>query len=492
MMLGAEVILIGILRLPFDLSFISFAFADRGSWLTVCDLVAHGARPGVDFGYCYGLFPIFLSSGWFKVLGATPFAYQAFMAGCGLVMAWAIARMAHALKFPFAANVLLLIALPFAIQSTFPSAAHALEAVLLCSALAEHSAGRRGTALALVTASCFTKPSMGYLYGLALLILIQVDLYRRRRELGRNLWRTTLKGLAPATITGSLLLLILAASYGTQSLVQTLMPFTGIRMYAALRFGFFHGAGREFWSGMPPAFWFGSVIAFWFAASVWLTAAGIVSLIRLTRRGQDDLARRRDEFIVTVAILHAAFVTAFFAGPSSWTYYSYILVMGAAAACTGLRVSHVMALVLTALAATGQTSQRVADMSMWRTESRSPSTAGLWASSKTRQQWTTIVTALHGRRAAMISAQGCAPLLAPQILERNDFAYLIPGIATSEQLHDALQRFADAPMVVVVIAPGYGAALDFWPQIKTMLARRRLVLQNGFYALYANPAAGTR
>ena len=61
-------------------------------------LVEQGRRPTIDFGYPYGLLPIWIGSAWFQLLGVTPRAYQTANVMLGLTMAWAIARIVHSLR----------------------------------------------------------------------------------------------------------------------------------------------------------------------------------------------------------------------------------------------------------------------------------------------------------------------------------------------------------------------------------------------------------
>jgi hypothetical protein len=482
-LLGIEVVAIALLRIPYDLGFTAFAFGDRGSWMTVMALVAEGRRPTIDFGYPYGLLPIWLGSGWFHLLGATPRTYQVANVLLGLAMAWAIARIVHALRLPFVAIVMVIVAIPFAIQSSYPSLVHAVEATLICNAIAEQAAGRRRIALAIAAAACFAKPSMGYVYGLVILGWIAVDLHRRGlwRGAGVN-WRAVWHELMPAVITTLTLGLILGWVYGPVPLIATLLPLAGMRNYAAFHFGFFRGIGRYFWYGTPVRDYFGSVIAFWFAASIGLVISALVSLGGLIR-GSGGSDSRREEIVVTAAVLHVVFVTMFFAGPTSWSYYSYILVIGAAACCTRAHLRAAGGWLLVALAASGQTSTRAQDVIDWKVRAPSAATAGLWASAAQRNDWEAVVGIVDGQRAALLLPQGCAPLLFPEF-ERNAYAYLIPGVTLPDELDRALERFADAPVAVAVIEPSYGYALTLIPRVVAALNQRQPILKNEFFAVY--------
>jgi hypothetical protein len=485
LLLAAEVILLAILRLPYDLGFTAFAFGDRGSWLTVDTLVASGRLPAIDFGYPYGLLPIWLSRGWFSLFGATPVAYQAANLLITLTMAWAFARAARALRVGKAGTALMIVGLPIAIQSSYPSMAHALEAALLCNAIAEQIAGRRRSALALATAGAFAKPSMSYLYGVILIAFTTIDLYRSgafatRRQASRAIGRE----LGPAMAISGALALILGFSYGRQSLVSTLMPFNGIKDYVAFNFGFFHGLGRYFWYGTPVREYFISVIGFWFAASLWVILAGITSLWRLMRR-TDESSRARDEAIVAAATLHIVFVTMFFGGPSSWAYYSYVLVMGAVAACHhSARLPIYTTWLLVGLAVSANTTMRANDFNNWKARSRTAPTAHLWASGEMQSEWQAALTATGGDRVALLSSQGGAPLLLPELERNRGFAYLTPGLARPEDLARAFDEFKHAATVIEVIDNDYGYGLTLMPELAGWTKGRPVLLRNGFFAVY--------
>ena len=480
-LLGVEVILIAALRIPYDLGFTAFAFGDRGSWLTVMGLVAQGRQPAIDFGYPYGLLPIWIGSAWFRLFGATPRAYQAANVMLGLTMAWAIARTVRSLRLPFAAIVMVIVALPFTIQSSYPSLAHALEGALLCNAIAEQAAGRRRIALALAAAACFAKPSMGYVFGFVLIAYVAKDLYRqgvgRRDAVG---WRALRHDLIPAAATTLTLGFILGVRYGPAALIATLLPLAGMKNYVAFNFGFFRGIGSYFWYGTPVLDYFGSVIAFWFAASIGLAICGLVSLGRLVRGASETV---RDEIVVSTAILHVVFVTMFFAGPTSWSYYSYILVIGAAACCTAARIATAGTWILVALAASGQTGSLSQDLVDWKVRTPSAATAGLWASPAQRDQWQAAVSFIDSQRAAILDAQGCVPLLFPEF-EPTPFAYLTPGVALPDDIERALRQFTEAPIAIEVIEPSYGYALTLIPRLVATINQRRPIFKNEFFAVY--------
>src|SRR5271169_1107444 len=90
LLFAIEIVAIDFLRLPEIMAFDSYAFCDNGANLTLQYLASHGLIPTIDFGYHYGLLPILLGKIWFSIAGRTPFAYQALMVVCDLVIASAV------------------------------------------------------------------------------------------------------------------------------------------------------------------------------------------------------------------------------------------------------------------------------------------------------------------------------------------------------------------------------------------------------------------
>jgi hypothetical protein len=471
-----ELLIVALLRLPSDLGFTAFAYADRGSWMAVIALVEQGRRPVIDFAYLYGLLPIWISCGWFKILGSTPYAYESLSIVISLTMAWSFARIVRSLELNAPGFAVAVIALPFAIMPTYPSIAHAVEAALLCAALAEHAAGRLNYALALAAAACFAKPSMGFVYGAIVLALSVFAQIREPRG-----WRAIALAIMPAAVVVLILSSWAMIAEGPAVLAATILPTSGLHNYAAFNMGFFKGLGSYFWYGASLLFYFGSVVAFWFAASAWLTVSGIVRLVRLGRERVLDV---RDQLVLATALMQVLFVTLFFAGPTSWSYYSYILVIGVLAALTDSAPARLAVIPLIILAATGQSGMRAEDVFVWHERTRDASTANLWATAAQREDWNQMRAAIEGYHPAMMSPTGEIPLLFPEF-QRNQFAYLFAaGVANPREFAEVLQEFEQAEVVVEQIAPDYGYALTIIPELQKPLATRKLIFKNRTFAVY--------
>ena len=221
---------------------------------------------------------------------------------------------------------LLFLGLGFAIQVSYPNFAHITESALLALALYSQSRGHRGTALAFACAGLFCKPSMSYVYGLILVILITMDLLRSRVSVSHFV-----RAFAPAAITGTVLIVIFATLYSPVSAIRTLFPVEGAIAYHDQNFGFFSGIGRRFWNppNVPWIYYLFDFSGFWIGSSIFLAVSGAMAWTRWHRQVDANiLDARRDEILWTCAILHLAFVFLFFGNQWSWICYSFILVLG--------------------------------------------------------------------------------------------------------------------------------------------------------------------
>ncbi len=479
LLFSAVIGLFAIIRLPLDLNFNAYAFGDRGSFLSVCYLAARGARPAIDFGYPYGLLAILVGQAWFHALGLSPQTDELAMLACALAAAWGMARFAGAMRLGVIGVAFIVAALPFAILPSYQSFVYALEAAVLCNALGEHACGRRANALALATAACLVKPSMGYLYGLVLLLFAAGEVWRGEAAGGaRNRWWSALKLLAPAMLTGAVLMVMLAVIYGTASLRATLLPASGRAIYRFFGYGSILGGGRALWHprGAGINFYLLTVAGFWIAAGLWLLLQGARAGWRLGRAWFSGVAHGiGDEFVFTCALLHAAFITIFFGGPSSWEYYSYILVMGAAAISIRSAAAARITAVLTVLAFLGNSAHVQMATAAWSSTAPGRQTQGLWASRAERAAWAKVLSAAAGRAAVVVTFQGAAAVLFEQFAPPIG-AYLIPYETLPSEYARVVRRLELAPAVFAVTSSDYSAALALYPELHGLLAGRGVVL----------------
>ena len=248
--------------------------------------------------------------------------------------------------------------------------------------------------------------------------------------------------------------------------------------------GFFRGVGRDFWYqphlGLP--YYLFSVVGFWIAATLWLIVAGVQAGRRLLSapRASDITA---DEFVLTCAILHVTFVTVFFGSEVSWRYYCYILVMGVAATSIRDPQSARIAGLLAVMALLGNVSHFAQIAGQWRTTAPSPVTAGMWASSEEVRDWEQAQRATDGHRALLLTAMGCGPLLSARF--EPPFAnHFTPGELMPGQLARLMRQIDGAQRIVVVISPGFGNMLVWWPDIQRALDGHELLWKGKSFAVY--------
>jgi hypothetical protein len=551
-----EVLAIAILRIPHELGLFMFAFGDRGSWLVVQYLVAHGYRPTIDFGFPYGLLPILFGRAWFAIFGLTPRAFDAAMVAGGLAMAFGMARFANAMRLNRVGQILVIVALPIAIQSGLPSLSHLLEAVLLCLAIGEHAQGNRGTALALTTAACFAKAALGYLYGFLLILLIVAACSRRDEANARARfdWVALRRTLMPAIITGLLMLAIVGAVFGARPLLASLLPLNGMKIYQSLHFGFFTPWSRTFWDPRvaPIGIYFATPAPFWLFSTIWLALAGLFAGWNLLRQnqsrwhwlagsspsapasqhflssqsaypqandetciassgaashdfapgqsvrarpyGETIVARRRDEIIFCCAVLQTLFVLRLFGPPLSWTYYSYLVVMGVAAASTmnyvavmgvaaestinfaALRVT----MALTALAFVAQIVALTVAATEWKSTAPTLIAAGLWADANERAEWITVTRLIAGHRTVAVGVAGAASILFPDF-EKPVGAYLVRDEATPSEVARTIERIKGADFVVRPASESIGDPISFWPEMTRTLDNLQVIWKGHTY-----------
>lgn len=425
-----ETVLVAALKLPDQMLLRYVASGDFGSNFTLQYLIAGGLRPGVDIGYHYGLLAALVGRLWFAMVGATLASYMTGMLVCGLLIAWAIARLSAEVHLGIRGILLLVVGMPLAVQVAYPNFAHALEAALLCNALAHQARGRLDLALTLCAVSILTKPAMGFVYAIVLAGVIMAS---------TESWRRGLRLFAPALITFTGLSAVLCIFYGILPLAHTIIPSAGLRAYRASGFGNF---AVGFWwrpeLGWP--YYMFTAAGFWIASTSWL----IVRAARLLRLMDTNRAAR---IIVTCAVLHLVFLTMMFGNRASWFYYSYILVIGVALTTLYRNAWNRIAIpALTALALSSQAGAILAHAA----ESpyvRSSETRDMKADVQEWKEWRVARKLAAGHRAVILAEEGDAALLFPEF-EHPVALFLVPGLTLPNEAARQARQIGDADVVV--------------------------------------------
>lgn len=195
---------------------------------------------------------------------------------------------------------------------------------------------------------------------------------------------------------------------------------------------------------------------------------------------RDVPGRGRDEIIFCCAVLQTLFVLRFFGPPMSWTYYPYLLVIGVAATSALSSGPAVAALALALMALVSQAVSGAVAVAQWKNSAPSPVTAGLWANSSERAEWSTVERLIAGRRTVAISVAGCASILFPDF-EKPIGAYLVLAEATPAEVDQTIKRISAAERVVRPASLSNGDPITFWPELTRTLDNLEVVWKGRIY-----------
>lgn len=418
-----------------------FAFYDPGTTLKGDMLLARGYVPTVDFGYTHGLLSLLYGRLGFAILGRSPVAFLVLTLLLEMVMAWAIARILVAAGISRKGVLVLLAALPMAIMPAYLTLTHPLEAMFILLGLAAQAEGRRSQALALATVCVFVKPSMAYVYGFVLLVIIVWNIVRHTRVPMAERFFSIVRQLALAGAVAAVLFTGLSLYFGTGPVVHTLLPTTGAKTYAATGFGFFKASGRAFW--LPPSLAeFFTTPAFAFLVAAMASGVGAVwAAWMLIRRpavpATQVLSRQRAwELLLTAGILHTAFLLGFYGWTGSWSYYSYLPALGLTLVAVlipvrrDLRLAVSIALIVLLLVSHGSLVGTI--NKAWHDKSRSADAGNLWVYPDQFAEWQQALDATHGAK-TLVMTNGFIPRL-PPTASLPDAWFPEPGIPTNSEL----------------------------------------------------------
>ncbi len=470
-----ELLALNLARLPESMRFDGFAFCDHGSNLTLQYLISHGYRAGIDFGYHYGLLPALFGRVWFAALGPTPWSYQFAMISFNLVCAWALAKTFVQIRIGGLGLIFTTIGLGFAFQPTYPNLAHAMEAALIVSALAQQASGAKTIALAITSATVFAKPSMAYAYSLLLILLIVRDL--TKESFSPRRW---LLAFAPAAVTFLTVAMVLSIEFGASVLLRTAVPIEGAAAYRALNFGLF-ADGRGLWDAKAWPFYFITHSGFWIAANLFLygcaTSAIIAAIV------SRELPTRRAGLVITCAVLHLCFLFAFFGNQFSWIYYSYLLVIGCAVAVDFGPYHRRLGLALSVLAFFSWTALGYWTLRWWATTTPTPSTKGLWARRDERAEWETVLAIAGDHKVTILDEMGAAELLFPGFQQPVSL-FLMKGLMTQGDISRKLRDLAVANTVVVPLTKSTCTGIASEPEFNHSLGDFSPVWKGQYFEIF--------
>jgi hypothetical protein len=478
---AVEAIAIEIARLPVDMGFFRFAFFDYGANLTLQSLIKAGLHPAIDFGITYGLLGILIGKLWFGCLGLTPAAYEWAMVAGALLFAWALARIFAERKIGGLGLAFLIVSFGFAYQSSYPSLTHCVEAVVLAHALASQIRGSYRGALVLATVEVLDKPSMGYIYGALLLLLIVLELRRERGTV-----RDFIGEILPAAIVFVVLSMVLIWVYGLRSFAVTIVPIEGVINYHTVRYGFINGGGKYLWNPVGRVIsYFLDVPGYWMASTLYLMVAASVQAIGFARRKS---LTREGELIITCAILHLSFVFIFFGPSVSWFYYSFLLAIGSGLATEMGKEWRRAAVVLCVLGTLSWYTAASAIHTGWTDYSPNPTTAGLWSTPGAAGEWNKIVEMGQHRKMVVIDMRGGVEVMYPEF-GKPVALFLSPGLMTEGDVSRTVARLSTADAYVVPSVIRVFDGLPDSPEIRDAMKDFDLESKGYYFEVYRRRAA---
>jgi hypothetical protein len=476
-----ELALLLVLYRPVIFGFDNYMFRDWGANLTLPYLISHGFRPIVDFGYNYGLLTVFLSDAWFRVFGATPYSCQAAMLLAAIAIAWAFARAAVYLDVSYYKWAFFVVMLPFGARLAYANLAHSIDAALMANAIVEHLRGRRASALVLSTAAVFARPAVGLVYGL---ILVATIVWRSRND-----WRTIVRELLPAAATATFLALFFGVLYGPESLLRTILPINGMNNYRAAHAGFFKSNGRSFYyfPNVSFGFYIGGPTGVWIACVLWLFVNAGIAAKRLFK----NEGGIRDEVVLSCVLVHTTFVLFMFGPPSTWTYCSYILVLGVIIANqTPLRLSRTVISLMVVLGLLSNKTELVGLRRLYATTQPLSQAYGLWAMRNEVVEWDHALDLVRGHRTALLLELGAGAVIAPE-LEKPAAFIMTAGHALEPELQRQIGQMRHVEFILSPISsvedvegPSYGHVLEYYPELARELDRDKVIYKGEYFVVF--------
>jgi hypothetical protein len=430
-------------RTPRVADWAQFSFYDPGTTIKGESLLRHGLTPTIDFGYTHGLLALLYGRIGFAALGLTPQAFLALTLLTEFVMAIALARLFTALQLRWPAIILFLAAVPIAIMPSYLTLAHPLEAMLMLLALADQAEGKHPRALAILTACLFVKPSMAYVYGFLLLLLIIHRHWPKPKAM--------LRAILPAAITLLVTFFGLSLWLGIRPVIATLIPLTGAATYAKTGFGFFAQSGRDFWYARPLWEYFFSPVGVFLLAALVASIGGLYALAGIVRRRGGP----RLELLFTLGVLHTTFLLGFYGWTGSWTYYSYLPVLALCLVVSLLPRRGWIAGVLIAVVLASHLALAGAAFRDFKWKQRTAD--GLWGYSAQLVEFKSALAETRGRRTLIMTVGWMSDL--PANVELPDAWFPEPGIPTASEIQRVKAQAAAAEFVI--LWNQYGP-LDLW------------------------------
>jgi hypothetical protein len=173
--------------------------------------------------------------------------------------------------------------------------------------------------------------------------------------------------------------------------------------------------------------------------------------------------RPQDPLVATMALLHAAFVFCFYAWAGSWTYYSYLPVLGVLVGLRGRWSRRYLPVLLIAGALGG--CQRIGDgLSRWLGTVRTPDSGGLWVYEDVLKE-ARQARELAARHQGLFLVNGTLSTLWPEA-QTPPCWFLSPGVLTEGELRTIEAQVAQANAIVLYTDYDQRQEAWNWPELK--------------------------
>lgn len=453
-----------------NFNFFQLSFQDPGSNLTLVELLRRGQKPGIDFGYAYGLLSLAFSQAWFGLFGLTPGALVASAYVISLAMCYWFARLLSAIGGGWWHVLLSILLWPIALPPLI-SQTHLIEPLLILTALVLHAEGKLSWALTSCAVCVFVKPSLGYVYGLLLVITILL----KSRPLQPGRFGRLAREFAPAAAVCIILGAALGTLYGWHLLLNTLSASTGRRIYSVDHFGIF-GLGRSFfwYPGVTWKYYLGQRAGFWIFSMLALLVSLTVILTRRVRTGQP--LDSTSKLVCTVAALLMAFHLFFYGPPMAWLYYAFLGVIFWVAILNFARLRWLLAAALPLYLSSSLISER-ARFREWFANRPSPVTAGFAVDPATLSTWTEIRSLARSSSVALLSFGGDSAILFPY-LDTAPRLFMDPGLTLPEEIEATRTTLRRADYVVEIQTPDF-FTYSYWPSLAQELQKFATIRHEG-------------
>lgn len=479
-----EVLLVTAFRQPHQ-RFFRFAFFDSGGEFVRLHLWRQGDRPGIDFGYQYGLTLMLLQDAWYRIFGVTPRSFQELVLVSNLITAWGLWRIGKARQLGIAGLALFVVTIPEILGTASISTAHNLEPALLVHALAEQAMGRPARALLLATGCVFIKPTMAYVYGA---ILLGGLILANRGRPGPILRLCLPSALLALALTSWNLWV-----FGAGPVRNTLLPLEAGDVYRISGYGFFRGSGRQFWI-LPNAGlrdYFRYEVGYWLLGTLALIVGGAWALGRLAsgREGGTSESARDHGLILSCALMHVLYVTCFFGNRASWVYYLAILIVGLAVLTDRNKWVVPVGLGLSLLVLVSDYSKARQTLREWSSLVRNDEFQDLWTKPDVYAEWRRVRELTRTGDPVLIAEYEGAAVIFPGFT--RPCSYFDPGRTMPFNIRRKRRQVSEARWVVVSLSYDWLGKRLWRPAVEGSLEGSQVVWRGRHFAVYRRESPGS-